>query len=109
MRDITIETTEAISTAEFYNRFNYGSAAPATGTAVNPNTMELAASGIDFKWTQQSAPARSLQVTATKLQVTEIGGWEPGTGNDPYKQNDRGLDARGFVLRITGYRLRRYT
>jgi len=89
MRDITIETTESATAADLYNRFHYGSAAPTTGTAVNPNTLELAASGIDFKWTQVNAapgPERSLQVTATKLQVTEIGGWEPGTGNDPYKQ-----------------------
>lgn len=87
MRDITIETTQSITDAALYNRFHYGSAAPATGTAVNANTLELASSGIDFKWTQDaSAPARSLRITATKLQVTEIGGWEPGTGNDPYKQ-----------------------
>ena len=87
MREITIETTQSITDAALYNRFHYGSATPTAGTAVNPNTLELAASGIDFLWTQQTTPARSLQVTATKLQVTEIGGWEPGTGNDPYKQD----------------------
>lgn len=90
MRDITIETTQSITDAALYNRFHYGSASPSSGTAANVNVLELASSGIDFKWTQVAAspgPERSLQVQATKLQVTEIGGWEPGTGNDPYKQN----------------------
>jgi uncharacterized membrane protein len=85
MRDITIETTQAITDAALYNRFHYGTASPTSGTAANANTLELASSGIDFKWTQTAA-SRSLQFTATKLQVTDIGGWEPGTGNDPYKQ-----------------------
>jgi uncharacterized membrane protein len=90
MRDITIETTQAITDAALYNRYHYGSASPSSGAAASSNVLELASSGIDFKWTQVAAapgPERSLQVTATKLQVTEITGWEPGTGNDPYKQN----------------------
>jgi hypothetical protein len=88
MRDIQIETTQTIDDAAMYNRFHYGSASPTTGTGPSPATVELTgANGVDFEWEQEAGPpARSLRLQAPRLQVTAIGGYEPGSGNDPLKR-----------------------
>lgn len=91
MRNIQIETRQAIIDAAAYNRFHYGSATPAAGTGPNPEVVELAGpNGIDFLWTQVGAapgPEESLRVQAQRLQIVSLGGYSPGTGNDPLKQD----------------------
>lgn len=90
MRDITIETTQAIDDAAMYNRYHYGSATPTTGTGPSPDPVTLTGTnGIDFLWTQVAAapgPERSMRLQAPNLQVTAIGGYEPGSGNEPLKR-----------------------
>lgn len=90
MRDISVETTQALDEVAMYNRFHYGTASPTTGT--NPYTDPITltgTNGIDFLWTQVAAapgPERSLRVQIPKLQVQAVGGYEPGTGGDPLKR-----------------------
>lgn len=90
MRNITIETTQAIEDAAMYNRFHYGSATPTVGDGPTREVVELSgANGIDFEWEQVAAspgPERSLRIQAPRLQVASIGGYEPGSGNDPLKR-----------------------
>ena len=50
-------------------------------------------SGIDFEWEQQASPEHHLRITSSRVEVASIGGYEPGTGNEPLK-------------RATSYRLR---
>lgn len=85
MLDITITTDQLVTDRLLWNRLHYGSAtptnaAPQTGT---PLTLGGSPAGIDFTWTRGAA---SLKVAATNVLVSEIGGMEPGTGNDPLRQ-----------------------
>lgn len=91
--DISIETVQTISDFALWNRLHYGSATPANNAPATPNPVELAGSGIDFKWAKRQAdgttlvtPERSLQVQATKLQIRSISGLDPNTSGDPLKQ-----------------------
>lgn len=95
LRQVTVETTQVIEDVSVYNRFHYGSAAPAVGTRATRDVLELTG-GLDFEWEQVAAapgPERSLRVDADRVEVASIGGYVPGTGNDPLK-------------RATTYRLR---
>ncbi|MCA1570307.1 MAG: hypothetical protein LC798_08325 [Chloroflexi bacterium] len=46
---------------------------------------------MSLEWAQRTAagvavaPARSIELAASRLQITEIGGFEPGTGDDPFR------------------------
>jgi tail tube protein len=91
--EITIETVQTITDFSTWNRLHYGSATPANAAPLTPVVQELAGSGIDFKWAKRQAdgttlatPERSLQVTATKLQIRSITGLDPNTSGDPLKQ-----------------------
>jgi len=90
MRNITVDTTQLIEDVTLYNKYHYGSASPTTGTGPTADPYELTGTnGIDFLWTQVAAapgPERSLRVQIPRLQVTNLGGYEPGTGNDPLKR-----------------------
>lgn len=89
--NITIATRQRVSTPALYNRLHYGSATPASGTDPTGTVIELGAPGLDLKWAQRTAagvavaPARSIQITATRLQITAIAGFAPGTGDDPIR------------------------
>ena len=84
--DISIETQQRVTDAALWNRYHYGTAAPTNGANVSPEVIELAGSGIDFKWTAVDAtpgPERSARLEATRLQINSLAGYEPGTGTDP--------------------------
>lgn len=90
MRDISVETTQALDEVAMYNRFHYGTASPTTGTNPYTDVITLTGTnGIDFLWTQVAAapgPERSLRLQIPKLQVASVSGYEPGTGGDPLKR-----------------------
>lgn len=88
MLDIEIETEQRIDAAQVgvWNQYHYGTDAPTPGATPSPEVIELAAGGLNFKWTAVGAtpgPERSLQMLAPRLQIASIGGYEPGTGQDP--------------------------
>ena len=95
LRQVTVETTQVIEDVSAYNRFHYGSATPAVGTRATRDVLELTG-GLDFEWEQVAAapgPERSLRIDADRVEIASVGGYVPGTGNDPLK-------------RATTYRLR---
>lgn len=92
LQTVTIETEQTVADFALWNRFHYGSATPADNAPPIRDVVELAASGIDFKWTKRTAagvaatPERSLQFTATRLQIMSISGMDANTGGDPLKR-----------------------
>lgn len=89
MFDITLETSQIIQDFALFNRLHYGSATPADGAAPNPSTIELAGApaGIDFLFTRQaSAPVRSLEILAPRLQIRTLAGYDPNQNGDPLRQ-----------------------
>lgn len=92
MQAITIETEQVISDFAMWNRFHYGSASPASNAPFIRDAVELAGTGIDYKWSKRdsagavAAPERSLQFTATRLQIASITGMDPNTNGDPLRR-----------------------
>ena len=84
-RQILLETTQEIIDRDLYNRYHYGSANPAAGTQQSKATTELAA-GVDFLWTQQAAPERSLRVQAPRVEAVGVAGYEPAPAGNPLKR-----------------------
>lgn len=89
MLDVTIETEQRVDAVnrDLWNRFHYGTESPTVGASPTPEVVELAAGGLNAKWTAVPAspgPERSLQLRAPRLQISGISGFEPGTGQDPY-------------------------
>lgn len=95
MQDVVIETEQTITNFAEWNRFHYGTTTPADNASPTPTIIELAASGLDFTWSKRQAsgidatPARSLQITATRLQILAIDGQEPNNNGDPVKRTVR--------------------
>lgn len=95
MIEAVIETEQTISNFAEWNRFHYGTTTPADNAAPTPGIIELAASGIDFKWSKRTTtgadatPARSLQITATRLQILAIEGQDSNNNGDPIKRTVR--------------------
>lgn len=88
LRTVTVETTQVIEDVSMYNRFHYGSATPAVGARATRNVLELTG-GLDFEWEQVApapGPERSLRIDADRVEVASLGGYVPGTGNDPLKR-----------------------
>jgi hypothetical protein len=89
MHEITIETEQIVSDFALWNRFHYGSASPADNAPATPTVIELGAPGLDIKYTKRQAsgaaatPERSLQFTATRVQVAEIAAIDPNTDGTP--------------------------
>lgn len=81
MRAITIDTTQLIDWS-LVRRALYGTAAPADTAAPSASVLELAAPGLDFKWTIPGAPERSLQITAARTQV-RVDNVDPNTDGAP--------------------------
>lgn len=95
MQDIVIEAEQTISNFAEWNRFHYGTATPADNAVPTPNIVELAASGVDFKWSKRSStgidavPARSLQITATRVQIVAVDGQDSNATGAPVKRTVR--------------------
>lgn len=89
MHEITLETEQVISDFALWNRLHYGSATPADNAAPTPTVIELGAPGLDIKYTKRNStgaaatPERSLQFTATRVQVSEIEPIESNTDGTP--------------------------
>lgn len=95
MHDITIETEQTISDFALWNRYHYGTTTPSNNAAPTQDPVELAGTGIDFKWTKRTSggtaatPERSLQFTATRLQIAAIEGQDPNVNGDPLTRTVR--------------------
>ena len=105
MVDITITTEQLVTDRNLWNRLHYGSASPANNApqTTTPLTLGGAPAGIDFLWTRGT---NSLRVAATNLQVMNITGIEPSTGNDPYRMSvtykvDKPASGSGLTATLT--------
>lgn len=89
MQEITIATEQTITDWALWNRFHYGTTTPADNAVHTGGVIELAASGLDVKWSKRTAaravatPERSLQVTATRVQIASIEGPAVNTDGAP--------------------------
>lgn len=89
MHEITIETEQTISDFALWNRLHYGSASPANDAPHTSGVITLAGGGLDFKWSKRDAagadvaPERSLQFTATQVQVSAITGQDVNVDGSP--------------------------
>jgi hypothetical protein len=89
MQAITLEVDQTISNFAEWNRFHYGTTTPTNNTPAIPGIIELAGTGIDFKWSKRTTagvdatPARSLQITATRVQIAGITGQDTNTSGAP--------------------------
>ncbi|MBA2439581.1 MAG: hypothetical protein H0V50_02775 [Thermoleophilaceae bacterium] len=98
MLEITLETEQTISNYAEWNRFHYGTATPANNAAPTTAVIELGAPGISFKWSKRTtagavaSPARSLELTATRVQIASVSGQEVNTSGAP-------------LTRTVGYRI----
>jgi Phage tail tube protein len=77
MRAIVIDTTMLVDWS-LVKRVIYGSAAPAADAAPSAAPLELAATGLDFKYVIPGTPERSLQFTAPRVQ-TRVDPVDPNT------------------------------
>jgi len=87
-QEITIATRQRVAAEEtaLYNRLHYGTATPASGTDAVGTILELGAGGLDLMWRRQATPERSIRFqTGSRVQVSALGGFAPGTGNDPLR------------------------
>jgi hypothetical protein len=89
MHEITLETEQTIVDFAAWNRFHYGTASPADNAPPSPLVIELGAPGISIKYSKRTAagidatPARSLEFTATRVQIAGIEGQDPNTDGSP--------------------------
>lgn len=87
--DVTIEVDQVVTDFALWNRFHYGTASPSNNATPVRDVVELGGSGLDLKWSKRDSagvaatPERSLQFTATKVQIENITGIEPATSGDP--------------------------
>lgn len=86
LASITLDAEQALVDASLWNRLLYGSASPANLTAATITPLELAGSpaGIEFTFTEQAAPERSLRLALPRVAVLQPTGFDPdptyGTG-----------------------------
>lgn len=89
MYEVTLETEQTIADFALWNRFHYGSASPADNAVATPTVIELGAPGISIKYAKRTStgveatPARSLEFTATRVQIADIAGQDPNTDGSP--------------------------
>ena len=95
MIEAIIETEQTISDFALWNRFHYGTAVPADNAPPIPTVIELGAPGLSIKYTKRQAsgaaatPERSLEFTATKVQIAAIEGQESNTDGSPLTRTVR--------------------
>lgn len=82
MLNIGLEIGHVISDPDLYNRFHYGSEAPADNAEATTEILELTG-GIDFTWEQPGGDI--LQIVAERVQLKTLGGYDPNTSGDPLK------------------------
>jgi hypothetical protein len=93
--DIVFETEQIVADFALWNRYHYGTASPANNALPTRNIIELGATGLDFKWSKRDSvgavatPERSLQFTATRVQIEDITGQEPTVGGEPLTRTVR--------------------
>jgi hypothetical protein len=95
MQEVVIEAEQTITNYAEWNRFHYGTTTPADNAIPTPVVVELAGSGIDFKWSKRTTtgidatPARSLQMTATRVQILAVEGQDSNSDGTPIKRTVR--------------------
>lgn len=78
MQVVEYETEQTVQNFAEWNRFHYGTTTPADNAVHTPNVIELAGSGLDWKWAKRdtagavATPERSLQFTATRVQIASV-------------------------------------
>lgn len=93
MHDITLETEQVLTDFALWNRVHYGSASPADNAVATPTVIELGAPGIDIKYTKRgptgvaATPERSLQFTATRVQIAELPPVESNPDGSPLRRS----------------------
>lgn len=89
MVEATLVVEQVIADFAAWNRFHYGTATPADNAQPSPVVIELGAPGISVKYSKRTstgavaAPERSLEFTATRVQIAGIEGQEPNTDGSP--------------------------
>ena len=78
---VQIALTRLLLNATLRDELYYGPA-PANDADVVSDILELAATGVDFKFTSATGPERSLQLAVPRMAVAPIE-VDPGTGNSP--------------------------
>jgi Phage tail tube protein len=76
---ITLQAEQELVDAALWNRLVYGSATPANLAVPTLTALELAGSpaGIEFTFTEQAAPERSLRLALPRVAVAPPDGFEP--------------------------------
>lgn len=88
---IRFETMQLIANAELWNRYHYGAANPADHAPLSRGLLELggAPAGLDLKWSKRdnagvaAVPARSLQLQAPRVVLSNITGMETNSNGEP--------------------------
>jgi len=89
LHEITFETEQTIEDFALWNRFHYGSASPSNDAPATSGIITLGGGGLDFKWSKRDAagadvsPERSLQFTATQVQIASIAGMDAKVDGKP--------------------------
>lgn len=78
---VRVTVDQALIDATLWNRMMYASSAPANLTAPVLTPLELAGApaGIEFMFTEQAAPERSLKLAIPRVAVAAIDGLQPAT------------------------------
>ncbi len=76
---ITLQAEQELVDAALWNRLVYGSATPTNLTAATLTPLELAGSpaGIEFTFTEQASPERSLKLALPRVAVSPPDGFVP--------------------------------
>jgi hypothetical protein len=95
MQEVVIEAEQTITNYAEWNRFHYGTATPSDNAVPTPVIVELAGSGIDFKWSKRTTtgtvatPERSLDISATRVQILAVEGQDSNNDGTPIKRTVR--------------------
>lgn len=77
--EITLTVDQALVDVSLWNRMAYGTATPGNLAAPTLTPLELAGSpaGVEFTFTEQASPERSLKLAMTRVAVMSIDGFDP--------------------------------
>lgn len=87
--EVTVRASQLFTSADLLNRIGYGAASPADNAAVVNNVLELAGtpSGLQFTWTRQGTPERSLRIAIPRVSVNPFF-VQPSTSPSPALRAD---------------------
>lgn len=76
---IILQAEQALVDASLWNRLMYGSASPANLAAATITPLELAGSpaGVEFTFTEQASPERSLRLAMPRVALLRPSGFDP--------------------------------